>query len=49
LLPARGADVIQRPTRCPGNGICNGAALVEAGIVPGFEPGRIDVALAPNR
>jgi phosphoribosylformylglycinamidine synthase len=31
-------------------GICNGAQiLVETGIVPGFSPGRIDVALAPNR
>jgi phosphoribosylformylglycinamidine synthase len=31
-------------------GICNGAqVLVETGIVPGFERGRIDLALAPNR
>jgi len=31
-------------------GICNGAQiLVEAGIVPAFEDGNIDVALAPNR
>ncbi|HEX5132511.1 MAG TPA: phosphoribosylformylglycinamidine synthase I [Candidatus Krumholzibacteria bacterium] len=31
-------------------GICNGAqVLVETGIVPGFEHGRIDVALAPNK
>ena len=31
-------------------GICNGAQiLVEMGIGPGFEPGRIQVALAPNR
>ena len=31
-------------------GICNGAqVLVETGIVPGFDHGRIDVALAPNR
>ena len=30
-------------------GICNGAqVLVESGIVPGFDPGRIDLALAPN-
>ncbi|MDH4037573.1 MAG: phosphoribosylformylglycinamidine synthase I [Candidatus Krumholzibacteria bacterium] len=30
-------------------GICNGAqVLVETGIVPGFDAGRIDVALAPN-
>lgn len=34
----------------PVMGICNGAQiLVEAGIVPGFEPDRIEVALAPNR
>jgi phosphoribosylformylglycinamidine synthase I len=31
-------------------GICNGAQiLVEAGIVPGFESGRVELALAPNR
>ena len=31
-------------------GICNGAQiLVEMGIVPGFESGHIEVALAPNR
>jgi phosphoribosylformylglycinamidine synthase I len=31
-------------------GICNGAQiLVEAGVVPGFTPGAIDLALAPNR
>jgi len=37
---ARGVPVI---------GICNGAQiLVESGIVPGFEPGRVEVALAPN-
>ena len=30
-------------------GICNGAQiLVEMGIVPGFEPGHVEVALAPN-
>jgi phosphoribosylformylglycinamidine synthase len=30
-------------------GICNGAqVLVEAGLVPGVSPGRIDLALAPN-
>ncbi len=34
----------------PVMGICNGAqVLVETGIVPGFDAGRIDVALAPNR
>ncbi|MCP4572316.1 MAG: phosphoribosylformylglycinamidine synthase subunit PurL [bacterium] len=31
-------------------GICNGCqVLVEAGLVPGFEPGRVEVALAGNR
>ncbi|HEY7728839.1 MAG TPA: phosphoribosylformylglycinamidine synthase I [Candidatus Eisenbacteria bacterium] len=31
-------------------GICNGAqVLVEAGLVPGFRPGRVEMALAPNR
>jgi phosphoribosylformylglycinamidine synthase len=31
-------------------GICNGAqVLVEAGLVPGLERGRIDLALAPNK
>lgn len=31
-------------------GICNGAqVLVEAGLVPGLDRGRIDLALAPNR
>jgi phosphoribosylformylglycinamidine synthase len=34
----------------PVMGICNGAQiLVEAGIVPGFEPDRIELALAPNQ
>jgi phosphoribosylformylglycinamidine synthase I len=31
-------------------GICNGAqVLVEAGLVPGFHPGRVEMALAPNK
>jgi phosphoribosylformylglycinamidine synthase len=31
-------------------GICNGAqVLVEAGLVPGLRPGRVELALAPNR
>ncbi len=31
-------------------GICNGAqVLVEAGLVPGIEEGRLEVVLAPNR
>ena len=44
-------DVIQAADRgVPVIGICNGAqVLVETGIVPGFEHGRIDVALAPNK
>ena len=34
----------------PVMGICNGAQiLVEAGAVPGFETGAVDLALAPNR
>ncbi len=34
----------------PVMGICNGAQiLVEAGVVPGFRAGAIDLALAPNR
>ncbi|UCH83104.1 MAG: phosphoribosylformylglycinamidine synthase I [Candidatus Latescibacterota bacterium] len=34
----------------PVMGICNGAQiLVEAGAVPGFEAGSVDLALAPNR
>ncbi len=44
-------DVVNAADRgVPVIGICNGAqVLVETGIVPGFEPGRIDVALAPNK
>ncbi len=31
-------------------GVCNGAqVLVECGIVPAFDPGAVEVALAPNR
>jgi phosphoribosylformylglycinamidine synthase len=31
-------------------GICNGAqVLIEAGLVPGRQPGRVEMALAPNR
>jgi len=34
---------------CPVLGICNGAqVLVESGLVPGIEPGRVEVALAAN-
>ena len=44
-------DVIAAADRgVPVIGICNGAqVLVETGIVPGFDHGRIDVALAPNQ
>jgi phosphoribosylformylglycinamidine synthase len=44
-------DVVAAADRgVPVMGICNGAqVLVETGVVPGFEPGRIDVALAPNK
>jgi phosphoribosylformylglycinamidine synthase subunit PurQ / glutaminase len=31
-------------------GVCNGAqVLVECGLVPGLRPGRVEMALAPNR
>ncbi len=44
-------DVLAAADRgVPVMGICNGAqVLVEAGAVPGFAPGGIDLALAPNR
>lgn len=44
-------DVVAAADRgVPVIGICNGAqVLVETGVVPGFEHGRIDVALAPNQ
>lgn len=44
-------DVLEAAGRgVPVLGICNGAQiLVEAGVVPGFRPGAIDLALAPNR
>ncbi len=44
-------DVLDAAGRgVPVLGICNGAQiLVEAGVVPGFAPGAIDLALAPNR
>ncbi|MCE5218429.1 phosphoribosylformylglycinamidine synthase subunit PurQ, partial [bacterium] len=30
-------------------GICNGAqVLVEAGLIPGIQPGKVEMALAPN-
>jgi phosphoribosylformylglycinamidine synthase I len=44
-------DVLEAAGRgVPVLGICNGAQiLVEAGVVPGFAPGAIELALAPNR
>lgn len=45
-------DVVGREAEAgkPVLGICNGAqVLVEAGLVPGIVPGRVDLALAPNR
>ncbi len=43
LLDAAAADK-------PILGICNGCqVLIEAGLVPGRSPGRLEVALAPNR
>jgi phosphoribosylformylglycinamidine synthase len=45
-------DVILRAAAAgrPVLGICNGCqVLVEAGLVPGREPGAVEVALAPNR
>lgn len=42
------SEVTQRGKPCIG--ICNGAqVLVEAGLIPGIEPGRVEMALAPNR
>lgn len=42
------AEVTEKGKPCLG--ICNGAqVLVEAGLIPGLEPGRVEMALAPNR
>jgi len=42
------ADAVARGV--PVLGVCNGAqVLVECGVVPGFDPGAVEVALAPNR
>jgi len=42
------SEVIER--RKPVAGICNGAqVLVEAGLIPGVQPGDVQMALAPNR
>jgi phosphoribosylformylglycinamidine synthase len=41
-------EVSERGKPCLG--ICNGAqVLVEAGLIPGLEPGSVEMALAPNR
>jgi phosphoribosylformylglycinamidine synthase len=41
-------EVTERGKPCLG--ICNGAqVLVEAGLIPGFRPGTVEMALAPNR
>jgi phosphoribosylformylglycinamidine synthase len=45
-------DVVGRAAEAgkPVLGVCNGAQiLVEAGLVPGRTPGRVELALAPNR
>lgn len=45
-------DVVSRRAKegAPVLGICNGAqVLVEAGLVPGIEPGKLELVLAPNR
>jgi len=44
-------DILEAAARgVPVMGICNGAQiLVEAGVVPGFQTGLVDLALAPNR
>jgi phosphoribosylformylglycinamidine synthase len=45
-----GAVVEAAERGVPVMGICNGAQiLVESGVVPGFDPGHVEVALAPNR
>jgi len=49
-LPAVGRIAAEAEGGKPVLGICNGAQiLVEAGLVPGLAPGRVEMALAPNR
>ncbi len=49
-LPAVDRIAAEAERGKPVLGICNGAqVLVEAGLVPGFHAGRVEMALAPNR
>jgi len=49
-LPAVDRIAAESESGKPVLGICNGAqVLVEAGLVPGFHRGRVEMALAPNR
>jgi phosphoribosylformylglycinamidine synthase I len=48
-LPAVDRIAAEAESGKPVLGICNGAqVLVEAGLVPGFKHGRVEMALAPN-
>lgn len=48
-LPAVDRIAAEAESGKPVLGICNGAqVLVEAGLVPGFHHGRVEMALAPN-
>jgi phosphoribosylformylglycinamidine synthase len=48
-LPAVDRIAAEAESGKPVLGICNGAqVLVEAGLVPGFQHGRVEMALAPN-
>ena len=49
-LPAVERIAVEAERGKPVLGICNGAqVLVESGLVPGIHPGRVEIALAPNR
>jgi phosphoribosylformylglycinamidine synthase len=49
-LPAVDRIAAESESGKPVLGICNGAqVLVEAGLVPGFHGGRVEMALAPNQ